>query len=330
MEKVCKELDTSVENLEEGEIVESSEDNCELKETNVGDGNKRFNNITLKIANKDHIHTCRVYSGGLRDNANRYEVQDAFAKYGPVRDVCVARRPPGSAFVEMEDTRNAEDASKGLDGTRICGSRVKIEMRERKRFIKSRTWYNKPFFKWTKIEMSNGGKKRDRSGSRDSRERGRYKKRDRSRRKECEKFSQKKRDENSKYGPKVKACVNMEKVCKELDTSMENLEEGQIVELSEEEENPELKVNKEGNGNKKLNNIAIKIANKEHIRKIKEHIAEKTCSIPSPLDMYSLEEWILQYLALAPDSLDGVRYLVWGKIYAFHGSQLSDCVGECV
>ena len=32
-------------------------------------------------------------------------IEDAFAKYGPVRDVWVARKPPGFAFVEMEDPR---------------------------------------------------------------------------------------------------------------------------------------------------------------------------------------------------------------------------------
>ena len=32
-------------------------------------------------------------------------IEDAFAKYGPVRDVWVARKPPGFAFVEMEDAR---------------------------------------------------------------------------------------------------------------------------------------------------------------------------------------------------------------------------------
>eukprot|EP00092_Neocalanus_flemingeri_P056873 GFUD01067475.1.p1 GENE.GFUD01067475.1~~GFUD01067475.1.p1 ORF type:complete len:154 (+),score=52.27 GFUD01067475.1:175-636(+) len=108
------------------------------------------------MAHRNWDINCKVYIGGLRDDANRYDLEDAFAKYGPVRDVWVARRPPGFAFVEMEDTRDAEDASRGLDGTRICGSRVKVE-------------------------MSNGGKKRDRSGSRDSRDRGRDKRRDRSR-----------------------------------------------------------------------------------------------------------------------------------------------------
>ncbi|XP_023343474.1 probable splicing factor, arginine/serine-rich 6 [Eurytemora carolleeae] len=55
-------------------------------------------------------------------------LEDVFVKYGPVRDVWVARKPPGFAFVEMEDPRDAEDAARGLDGSRICGARVKVEM----------------------------------------------------------------------------------------------------------------------------------------------------------------------------------------------------------
>merc|ERR1711997_25113 len=101
---------------------------------------------------------CKIYIGGLRDDANRYDLEDAFTKYGPVRNVWVARRPPGFAFVEMEDPRDAEDAVRGIDGTRVCGSRVKVE-------------------------MSNGGKKRDRSrsrgGGRDRRQRSRSRSRSR-------------------------------------------------------------------------------------------------------------------------------------------------------
>ncbi len=38
-------------------------------------------------------------------------------RYGPLRNVWVARNPPGFAFVEFEDPRDAEDAVKALDGT---------------------------------------------------------------------------------------------------------------------------------------------------------------------------------------------------------------------
>jgi len=74
--------------------------------------------------------SCKVFIGGLRDDANRYDIEDIFGKYGPVRDVWVARKPPGFAFVEMEDPRDAEDASRSLDGTRICGARCRVEMSE--------------------------------------------------------------------------------------------------------------------------------------------------------------------------------------------------------
>jgi len=70
---------------------------------------------------------CKVYIGGLRDDANRYDIEDVFRKIGKVKDVWVARKPPGFAFVEMEDPRDAQDAVRELDGTRMCGARVKVE-----------------------------------------------------------------------------------------------------------------------------------------------------------------------------------------------------------
>lgn len=71
---------------------------------------------------------CKVYIGNLAEGASKADIEDAFSKYGPLRNVWVARNPPGFAFVEFEDSRDAEDACRHLDGTRIAGARIKAEM----------------------------------------------------------------------------------------------------------------------------------------------------------------------------------------------------------
>lgn len=57
---------------------------------------------------------CKVYVGDLGNNASKQELEDSFGYYGPLRNVWVARNPPGFAFVEFEDARDAEDAIRGL------------------------------------------------------------------------------------------------------------------------------------------------------------------------------------------------------------------------
>lgn len=59
---------------------------------------------------------CKVYVGDLGNGAAKGELERAFSYYGPLRTVWVARNPPGFAFVEFEDPRDAEDAVKGMDG----------------------------------------------------------------------------------------------------------------------------------------------------------------------------------------------------------------------
>ncbi|EYC11244.1 hypothetical protein Y032_0051g2096 [Ancylostoma ceylanicum] len=61
-------------------------------------------------------YEAKVYIGGLPHDATSQEIEDAFHRFGRIRKVWVARRPPGFAFVEFEDTRDAEDAVKSLDG----------------------------------------------------------------------------------------------------------------------------------------------------------------------------------------------------------------------
>ncbi|CAH4035119.1 RNA-binding protein 1 isoform X3 [Pieris rapae] len=72
--------------------------------------------------------SCKVYVGNLGTNASKYEIEKIFSKYGSIRNVWVARNPPGFAFVEFEDPRDAEDSVRGLDGTRCCGTRIRVEM----------------------------------------------------------------------------------------------------------------------------------------------------------------------------------------------------------
>jgi len=80
------------------------------------------------MAHREWDLDCKVYVGGLSEDANKFDLEDAFGRYGRVKAVWIARRPPGFGFVEMEDSRDAEDAVKGLDGTRIAGCRVRVEM----------------------------------------------------------------------------------------------------------------------------------------------------------------------------------------------------------
>ncbi|KAM7268313.1 hypothetical protein ACFE04_010479 [Oxalis oulophora] len=53
---------------------------------------------------------ARVYIGNLDPQVTEREIEDEFCKFGPLRSVWVARRPPGYAFLEFDDRRDAQDA----------------------------------------------------------------------------------------------------------------------------------------------------------------------------------------------------------------------------
>merc|ERR1719391_1850967 len=71
---------------------------------------------------------AKVFVGGLDERTQKRDIEDFFRKSGPLISVWVARSPPGFAFVEFEDPRDAEDAVYDLDGRTICGRRAKVEM----------------------------------------------------------------------------------------------------------------------------------------------------------------------------------------------------------
>lgn len=70
----------------------------------------------------------RVYVGQLGHNGDKNEIEMEFEKFGKLHNVWVAQNPPGFAFVEFYDERDADDAVRELDGKRICGVRVKVEI----------------------------------------------------------------------------------------------------------------------------------------------------------------------------------------------------------
>ena len=55
----------------------------------------------------------KIYIGGLPDDANKFDLEEAFSRVGRVHDVLVARKLPGFAFIEMKDCRDAEDGEVG-------------------------------------------------------------------------------------------------------------------------------------------------------------------------------------------------------------------------
>lgn len=72
--------------------------------------------------------SAKVYVGGLGNSGDKQELWRAFSKYGTLRDVWVARSPPGFAFVEFADCRDAEDAVRNMDGRRLGDKKLRVEI----------------------------------------------------------------------------------------------------------------------------------------------------------------------------------------------------------
>ena len=73
-----------------------------------------------------------MYVGNLGENGRKDELEKEFKRFGKLHDVWVARNPPGFAFVEFDDLRDAKDAIDALDGKHVCGARIRVEMSRHK------------------------------------------------------------------------------------------------------------------------------------------------------------------------------------------------------
>ena len=74
-----------------------------------------------------------VYVGNLDERADSRDLRDEFDRYGRIRDIWIARNPPGFAFVEFDDSRDARDAVRDMDGRYILDKRVRVEISRRGR-----------------------------------------------------------------------------------------------------------------------------------------------------------------------------------------------------
>ena len=70
----------------------------------------------------------RVFLGGISGDVSKDAIEKEFGKYGKLSSVWVAQNPPGFAFVEFDDGRDADEAVKSLNGQALFdGNRVRVE-----------------------------------------------------------------------------------------------------------------------------------------------------------------------------------------------------------
>ncbi|XP_037581170.1 RNA-binding protein 1 isoform X3 [Dermacentor silvarum] len=69
----------------------------------------------------------RIFVGGLGDNMAKDDLEREFGKYGRLNQVWVAQNPPGFAFLEFDDDRDADEAIRNMNGVVLNGSRLRVE-----------------------------------------------------------------------------------------------------------------------------------------------------------------------------------------------------------
>jgi len=85
-----------------------------------------------KACHDEWDEDCKIFVGGLGEEGTRIELEDSFQKFGPIKNIWLAKAPPSFAYIEMADPRDAEDAVKSLHRTEICGMRATVKMAREK------------------------------------------------------------------------------------------------------------------------------------------------------------------------------------------------------
>jgi splicing factor, arginine/serine-rich 1 len=87
--------------------------------------------IQLKSSLQEEPNMSTLYVGNLDHDTTAGDLRREFDRYGRLRDVWIARKPPGFAFVEFEDRRDASDAARDMDGRYVLDRRIRVEVSKR-------------------------------------------------------------------------------------------------------------------------------------------------------------------------------------------------------
>jgi len=75
----------------------------------------------------------RVFIGGISQNVSADDINNEFGKYGQLKNVWVAKRPHGFAFVEYDNIQDAEEAVKSLNGVSLFNeNKIRVEISKKK------------------------------------------------------------------------------------------------------------------------------------------------------------------------------------------------------
>ena len=72
----------------------------------------------------------KIYLGNLGEKMDKFEIAELFKGYGKLKNVLVAKNPPGFAFVEFEDPKAAEKAYNDIYGENVSASGLPVGMKK--------------------------------------------------------------------------------------------------------------------------------------------------------------------------------------------------------
>ncbi|XP_022646263.1 RNA-binding protein Rsf1-like [Varroa jacobsoni] len=77
-------------------------------------------------SSRDH-QSNRIFVGGLSEGVLKEDLEREFSKYGNLNHVWVAQNPPGFAFIEFDDERDASEACSEMNGASVNGCTLRVE-----------------------------------------------------------------------------------------------------------------------------------------------------------------------------------------------------------